>query len=371
MWRDCDGAGGCSARRPADKGGVIVSTVNREQGTATVAHNSWTFVRILASIVAAISMSSLAHAVFVLNSDDADDEWPGYGGAPVRTSILEGGSRGVRGDRWHYQTFEAPTSFSVDDLMFGYVWAGGTTGGPTATNFNKVRILAVTRTFDGNNKETGFTIVNQVTPTFSFAVDGTGKVAGATNYYAVSLGWDTVNHGQLILPPRTGTEAYAFELNGTYVGQGSSAISLLERQINPNGSYDRGRAYEYLLGPAGSGTGVEGSHTTDGTWDFPLIVKAFSGDFNMDGIVDNADYVLWRKANGGPLSNNPYEGVVHNDQDVFNTWRLRYGLKIPGVVPGAGAGVGVSSVVPEPASASLLGAILLWGAGCRRARRAG
>src|SRR4051794_3321377 len=108
-------------------------------------------IRVLGMLGIALSLTPFAHAVFTLNSDDAGTTWPGYGGAPVRTSILEGGNRGVRGDRFHYQTFEAPTAFSVDDLMFGYVWAGGTSQGPTSTNYNKIRILAVTRTFDINN----------------------------------------------------------------------------------------------------------------------------------------------------------------------------------------------------------------------------
>ncbi len=44
------------------------------------------------------------------------------------------------------------------------------------------------------------------------------------------------------------------------------------------------------------------------------------GDYNGDGIVDAADYVLWR--NGGPLLNDPTPGVQPGD---YTEWRFRFG----------------------------------------------
>jgi autotransporter-associated beta strand protein len=61
-----------------------------------------------------------------------------------------------------------------------------------------------------------------------------------------------------------------------------------------------------------------------------------AGDFNGDGKVDAADYVVWRKNNG--------------TQDDYNTWRANFGR-----TAGLGATAGLpSSAVPEPASAVLL-----------------
>jgi hypothetical protein len=71
------------------------------------------------------------------------------------------------------------------------------------------------------------------------------------------------------------------------------------------------------------------------------------GDYNNNGAVDAADYVLWR--NGGPLENegdNP--GVV--DQADYDFWRARFGA-----VSGSGS-VLVAASVPEPASLCLLAA---------------
>jgi autotransporter-associated beta strand protein len=64
------------------------------------------------------------------------------------------------------------------------------------------------------------------------------------------------------------------------------------------------------------------------------------GDFNNNGVVDAADYVLWR--DGGPLENDPTPGVQPADYDL---WRANFGL----TAAGASASVGNQSV-PEPAA---------------------
>jgi hypothetical protein len=64
--------------------------------------------------------------------------------------------------------------------------------------------------------------------------------------------------------------------------------------------------------------------------------SALVGDFNHDGSVDAADYVVWRK--------NPGEIYTQND---FNIWRAHFGQT-------AGSGSLADVMVPEPASALLL-----------------
>jgi hypothetical protein len=69
------------------------------------------------------------------------------------------------------------------------------------------------------------------------------------------------------------------------------------------------------------------------------------GDYNGNGVVDMADYVLWR--NGGPLQNEVNTpGTV--DASDYDAWRARFGN-----TSGAGAGLG-SSAVPEPSCIVLL-----------------
>jgi hypothetical protein len=69
------------------------------------------------------------------------------------------------------------------------------------------------------------------------------------------------------------------------------------------------------------------------------------GDYNGSGVVDAADYVLWR--NGGPLQNEVDTPGTVNAAD-YTAWRARFGNN-----SGSGSGLG-SAAVPEPGSALLL-----------------
>ena len=57
------------------------------------------------------------------------------------------------------------------------------------------------------------------------------------------------------------------------------------------------------------------------------------GDFNHDGTVDAADYVVWRKLGG--------------TQNEYDVWRANFGQT-------AGSGTSSNASVPEPGSAILL-----------------
>ena len=54
------------------------------------------------------------------------------------------------------------------------------------------------------------------------------------------------------------------------------------------------------------------------------------GDYNANGTVDAADYVLWR--NGGPLVNEVDTPGVVNAAD-YTAWRTRFGNSGSGAVP--------------------------------------
>lgn len=88
-------------------------------------------------------------------------------------------------------------------------------------------------------------------------------------------------------------------------------------------------------------------------WDYVIdnfTVEVFGsnagldGDFNDDGTVDAADYVVWRKNNGSP--------------DDYNKWRQNFGAS-----SGGGTALGGGAAVPEPASLVLLlvGGLLVLG----------
>ena len=87
---------------------------------------------------------------------------------------------------------------------------------------------------------------------------------------------------------------------------------------------------------------------------------ATTGDYNMNGVVDAADYVVWRKTlnQAGIQAGSGADGNMSGRIDAgdFNIWRTRFG----NTVPGAGSGAGAHTVVPEPAAGvSLLVGLLV------------
>ena len=84
------------------------------------------------------------------------------------------------------------------------------------------------------------------------------------------------------------------------------------------------------------------------------------GDYNNNGTVDAADYVLWRK---GAALQNEVTTIGENTPDDYTEWRARFGN-----TSGAGSGA-LSAAVPEPGTAvlTLLGLVT---AGMFRRRQA-
>ncbi|MCC7087199.1 MAG: PEP-CTERM sorting domain-containing protein, partial [Pirellulales bacterium] len=66
---------------------------------------------------------------------------------------------------------------------------------------------------------------------------------------------------------------------------------------------------------------------------FTLAAVGLTGDYNSNGVVDAADYVLWRKNPG----NFP--------ADAYATWRSHFGQP-----SGSGSGAATNTTVPEPAT---------------------
>jgi hypothetical protein len=101
---------------------------------------------------------------------------------------------------------------------------------------------------------------------------------------------------------------------------------------------------------------------------------AIAGDYNGNGQIDAADYVVWRNNNGLMGGATPQQGDGTGDGNVtvedYNLWRSNFGIGsgIGAFLP-PGAGI---QAVPEPQSLllSLFGAVAVLGVFfCRRMRR--
>ncbi len=81
------------------------------------------------------------------------------------------------------------------------------------------------------------------------------------------------------------------------------------------------------------------------------LIPELLGDFNSDGVVDSADYTVWRDTDGSNVG--PYTGADHNGDGQVNAadytlWRDNFG-----------ATLGAAVAVPEPGALAVFGLSLL------------
>jgi hypothetical protein len=92
-----------------------------------------------------------------------------------------------------------------------------------------------------------------------------------------------------------------------------------------------------------------------------LISDGLPGDYNRDGTVDVADFVVWRKSAGetGDLAADGNEDNIV-DADDYTLWRANFGRSA------SAEGQGSAAAVPEPVSLSLVFVALIVGVVSRR-----
>ena len=170
------------------------------------------------------------------------------------------------------------------------------------------------------------------------------RVDGPDSFPAQNMGWVPA-----FAPVLHHVEIHSFP-DGTFnitVTDGSNPAHVYED------SFTNPLAYGGDIGLLAVGWGAATYKNLSITLANPPIVP---GDYNGNGRVDTADYVLWRK--GGPLQNEVDTPGTVNAQD-YTEWRARFGN-----TSGSGSGLGGGSAVPEPTTLTLLsaaGAALLLG----------
>ncbi|HVT26909.1 MAG TPA: autotransporter-associated beta strand repeat-containing protein [Lacipirellulaceae bacterium] len=155
---------------------------------------------------------------------------------------------------------------------------------------------------------------------FALGAPGSPGVTSELLNVTVSDGL-TINGGSVVLTDAGGLAAGTYTLID-YAGTLMGDVANLGTPTGPAG-------FAFSLMNNVAGTSV----------DLVVTASQFAGDYNNDGKVDAADYVLWRKdpaAHGGT-------------PDGYNTWRTHFGESNLG----SGSSLG-SAAVPEPATLILL-----------------
>jgi hypothetical protein len=150
---------------------------------------------------------------------------------------------------------------------------------------------------------------------------------------------------------------------GLFVGSGSSLPGLR--------SITLGNIWNPSIVGAADLTVRVGQFDQQSATEIPVDL-AFDGDYNQDEAVDEMDYDWWKGAFGSPFfADGNLDGIV-NLAD-YTIWRDHLGLVVAGGSVeqlGAAGGVGLGArAVPEPTSVSL--ALVVGSAGLARFRRRG
>jgi hypothetical protein len=113
------------------------------------------------------------------------------------------------------------------------------------------------------------------------------------------------------------------------------------------------------IGPNAWSTDIDAKGSVQVTATTPLKI----GDYNQNGIVDAADYTVWRDHLGQSFAlanRDPGNSGAINASD-YTSWKSHFG--------NSGSGASISGAVPEPSSMGLaILATILLGLNCRRGR---
>jgi hypothetical protein len=239
-----------------------------------------------------------------------------------------------------------------DDVLSAGDVTNNTFFGPDVMGSGELPSLTV-------NKNSGqITMTNSTSATLNIEFYRISSAGSALNV----AGWNSLDEQNYdaVDGPDAGNVPGDGDGEGWDEAGGSNAMQLVELFLGESGSsfapsetLNLGNAYNTSVFPASDGDlqftlGLLGGGQFNLDVNYVTGPAGVQGDYNNNGTVDAADYVLWR--NGGPLQN---EGVTPNmvTAEDYTFWRSRFGAI-------SGVGIGQSAAVPEPAAAWWVASVL-------------
>jgi hypothetical protein len=226
------------------------------------------------------------------------------------------------------------------------------------------------RNFDTSEVTRSFTVPLQVGHTFGIDVDGSALDAGAsaftigntiqlfgtdgqerfglfTNNQYNSNNWTTAGEVNTGIPAASSfhvnfklVSTNSYDLTILPVGGSTPLFTQTGAPLVGTGGVSINKLVISNYGTGSSATGIKEMFFNNLTVISPGGVE---GDYNGDGVVNAADYVVWRKTFGQTGSGLAADGNSDDrvDDRDYNVWFRRFGSR---------AGAGASSQVPEPAA---------------------
>ena len=148
----------------------------------------------------------------------------------------------------------------------------------------------------------------------------------------------------------TGSAALAgtldVDLLGGFIPQPGTAFQIISSSGGVSGTFGS------ALLPALTGANWQLRYNPNSV----LLQVALLGDYNFNGTVDAADYVVWRKSLGQSGTALAADGNPNGqiDSGDFNVWRSHFGQTVPGAGSGSAETSPSQTAVPEPATLVLL-----------------
>lgn len=203
---------------------------------------------------------------------------------------------------------------------------------------------------------------------FDFAISGSQQklaidsIADAAGQDASTSGF-TSNNTYLFIAKISGNGAGANLMQASLFPTGSMVANFTDPSFQWMITAQGSAAYNPLISGIQFSSNQDANFTVSNVWigNATAIIPATltsQGDFNHDGVVDRADYVVWRSSMGQTGSNLAADGNGDNQVNMNDllTWRAHFGM----AVTASGAGLGAAAV-PEPTSWLLwIAAVASW-----------